>query len=189
MLLFILSSMSNDTFRFCITFVLCIYFRHHARHMYRQSRLHRRNNIRGITITESLVHVKLNPGLPWQEHIQQEDDCYDQHSGLKLKEETSEMLHLKYSFVWRWNLDTSESRSEIPVSFEMCYCRRMEITGTVHVGNEEVLQTVKERNILHTTKRRKANWIGHILRRNCLLKHITEEERGRDTSIKTRKKT
>ena len=23
-------------------------------------------------------------------------------------------------------------------------------------------------------KRRKANWIGHILRRNCLLKHVVE---------------
>jgi len=30
----------------------------------------------------------------------------------------------------------------------------------------------KERNFLHT--RRKANWTGHILRRNCLLKHVTE---------------
>jgi len=29
-------------------------------------------------------------------------------------------------------------------------------------------------NILHTIKERKANWIGHILRRNCLLKHVTE---------------
>jgi hypothetical protein len=28
--------------------------------------------------------------------------------------------------------------------------------------------------ILHTIKRRKANWIGHILCRNCLLKHVTE---------------
>jgi hypothetical protein len=28
----------------------------------------------------------------------------------------------------------------------------------------------EERNILHTMKGRKANWIGHILRRNCLLK-------------------
>jgi len=26
--------------------------------------------------------------------------------------------------------------------------------------------------MLHTVQRRKANWIGHILRRNCLLKHI-----------------
>jgi hypothetical protein len=35
--------------------------------------------------------------------------------------------------------------------------------------------TVKEeRNIVHTIKRIKANWIGHILRRNCLLKHVIE---------------
>jgi hypothetical protein len=43
------------------------------------------------------------------------------------------------------------------------------------VRNEEVLHRVKEdRNILHTIKRRKANWIGHIMRRNCLLKHVIE---------------
>ena len=29
----------------------------------------------------------------------------------------------------------------------------------------------EERNILHTV-RRMANWIGHILRRNCLPKHV-----------------
>jgi len=38
-----------------------------------------------------------------------------------------------------------------------------------------VLQRVKEeRNILQTIIRRKANSIGHILHRNCLLKHIIE---------------
>jgi hypothetical protein len=43
------------------------------------------------------------------------------------------------------------------------------------VRNEEVLHRVREeRNIVHTIKRRKANWIGHILRRNCLLKHVIE---------------
>jgi hypothetical protein len=26
--------------------------------------------------------------------------------------------------------------------------------------------------MLHTTKRKKADWIGDILRRNCLFKHI-----------------
>jgi hypothetical protein len=54
--------------------------------------------------------------------------------------------------------------------------RRMEkISWTDCVRNEEVLHRVKEeRNILHTIKRRKANWIGHILRRNCLLKHVIE---------------
>ena len=41
--------------------------------------------------------------------------------------------------------------------------------------NEEVLHRVKEeRKVLHTIKRREANWIGHILRRNCLLKQIIE---------------
>jgi hypothetical protein len=51
------------------------------------------------------------------------------------------------------------------------------ISWTDRVRNEEVLHRVKkERNILHTIKRRKANWIGHILRRNCLLKHVTEEK-------------
>ena len=57
------------------------------------------------------------------------------------------------------------------------------------VGNEEVLHRVKEdRNILHTIKRRKAIWIGHILRRNSLLKHITEGRRDRSDG-KTRKWT
>ena len=42
-------------------------------------------------------------------------------------------------------------------------------------SNKEVLHRVKEeRNILHTIKRRKANWTGHILRTNCLLKHAIE---------------
>jgi hypothetical protein len=36
----------------------------------------------------------------------------------------------------------------------------------------------EERNILHTISRRKANWIGHIMRRNCLLKHIIEGKIG-----------
>jgi hypothetical protein len=43
------------------------------------------------------------------------------------------------------------------------------------VRNEEVLHRVKEeRNILHAIKRMRANGIGHILRRNCLLKDIIE---------------
>jgi hypothetical protein len=42
--------------------------------------------------------------------------------------------------------------------------------------NEEVLHTVQEnRNTLHTIKRRKVNWIGHILCRNCVLRQIIEE--------------
>ena len=58
--------------------------------------------------------------------------------------------------------------------------------------NEKVLQRVNEdRKILHTMKRRKANWIGHTLRRNCLLQHVIEGKiEGKDRSDeKTRKKT
>ena len=53
-------------------------------------------------------------------------------------------------------------------SCEMWCWRRMEkVSWTDRVRSEEVLQIVREdRNILHTVKRRKANWIGHILLRN-----------------------
>jgi hypothetical protein len=58
-------------------------------------------------------------------------------------------------------------------SFEMWCWRRMEISWTDHVRNEEVLLRVSEqRNILHEIRKRKVNWIGHILRRNCLLKEV-----------------
>jgi len=49
------------------------------------------------------------------------------------------------------------------------------ISWTDHVRNEEVLLRVKEqRYILHEIRKRKANWIGHILRRNSLLQWIIE---------------
>jgi hypothetical protein len=57
----------------------------------------------------------------------------------------------------------------------MCWIRMDKISRTDRVNNEAVLHRVKEeRNILHAIRGRKANWIGHILRRNCLLSHITE---------------
>jgi hypothetical protein len=63
-------------------------------------------------------------------------------------------------------------------SFKMWCWRRMEkISWTDHVRNEDVLLRVKEqRNILHEILKRKANWIGHILRRNCLLQRVIEEK-------------
>ena len=57
-------------------------------------------------------------------------------------------------------------------SFEMWCGRRMEkISWTDHVRNERVKE---QRNILHEIRKRKANWIGHILRRNCLLQRVIE---------------
>ena len=68
---------------------------------------------------------------------------------------------------------TDQKRLE---SFEMWCWRRMEkISWTDHVRNEEVLLRVSEqRNILYEIRKRKANWIGHILRRNCLLQQVIE---------------
>jgi hypothetical protein len=61
-------------------------------------------------------------------------------------------------------------------SFEMWCWRRMEkLSWTDHVRNEDVLLRVKEqRNILHEIHKRKADWIVHILRRNCILQRVTE---------------
>jgi hypothetical protein len=47
----------------------------------------------------------------------------------------------------------------------------MEISWTDHVRNEEVKE---QRNILHELSKRKANWIRHILRRNCFLRQVVE---------------
>jgi hypothetical protein len=77
-------------------------------------------------------------------------------------------------------------------SFEMWCWRRMEkISWTDHVRIEEVLLRVKEqRNILHEIRKRKANWIGHILRRNCLLQRVIQGkiQGGNRSDRKTMKK-
>jgi hypothetical protein len=71
-------------------------------------------------------------------------------------------------------------------SFEIWCWRR-----TGRVRTEEVLQREKEeRNVLLTVKRRKANWIGHILHRDSLLKHFIEGKTRKNRSErKTRKRT
>jgi hypothetical protein len=58
------------------------------------------------------------------------------------------------------------------------------ISWTDRVKNDEVLQRVEEvRNILQTTKRRKANWIGYVLRRNCLLVQVIEGKAERRIEV------
>ena len=87
-----------------------------------------------------------------------------------------------YSYIWSmalcgagtWTLRTADQK--YLESFEMWCWRRMEkISWTDHVRNEEVLLRVNvQRNTLHEIRKRKANWIGHILRRNCLPKQVIE---------------
>jgi hypothetical protein len=73
-----------------------------------------------------------------------------------------------------WTLRTVDQKHL--ESFEVWRWRRTEkISWIDHVRNEEVLLRVKEqRNILHKISKRKPNWIGHILRRNCLLQRVIE---------------
>ena len=61
--------------------------------------------------------------------------------------------------------------------------RRMEkIKWSEKVTNEQVLDRIGEkRTLLNNILRRKANWIGHILRRNCFLDDAIE---GQMTEVK-----
>jgi hypothetical protein len=68
-----------------------------------------------------------------------------------------------------WTLQTVDEKHR--ECFELWCWRRIEkISWTDNTRNEEVLLRVKEyRNIVHGIRKRKDNWIGHILCRNCLL--------------------
>ena len=67
-----------------------------------------------------------------------------------------------------------------------CWTKLEKIGWTDHVRNEEVLWSVKEkRNALQSIKGRKANWIGHSLHRNYLLKHVIEVKIEGRIEVKT----
>jgi len=65
-----------------------------------------------------------------------------------------------------------------------CWRRIEKFCWTDRVRNEEVIPRFKEdRNILHTIKIRKAKWIGHILHKNYISKHvIKEKDRGNNVT-------
>ena len=113
--------------------------------------------------------------------------------GLELRKKLSKC------YIWRIALCGAETWTHRTVdqkhleSVEIWCWRRMEKSSwTDHVRNEELLLRVKEkRNILHEISKRKADWIGHILHRNCFLKLVIEGKiKGVGRSDrKTRKKT
>jgi len=116
--------------------------------------------------------VKLNPGLLWQElHPTRRWRFFAGTSDLELRKK------LAKCYIWSVALCGAETGALRAVdqkqleSFEMWCWRRMEkISCSDRVRNGEVLLRVNEqRNILHEIIKRKANWIGHILCRNCLL--------------------
>ena len=138
--------------------------------------------------------MKLNVGLLWLKlHSTRRGFFFTSKLDLELKKK------LVKCYIWSTALYGAETWMILSVdqkhleSFEMWCWRRMEkISWIDHVRNEEVLLTVKEkRNILHEISKRKANWIGHILCRNYLLRRVIEGKmKGGDRSDrKTRKKT
>jgi len=75
-----------------------------------------------------------------------------------------------------WTLRAVDQK-HLECSEKWCWRRMEKISWTKRGRNEEVLLRVKEqRNILHDISKRKANWIGHILRRNCLLQQVIERK-------------
>jgi predicted ATPase len=87
-------------------------------------------------------------------------------------------------------LDASESRSEIPGKFRNVLvvkdavdqmdrsCEKLRSINKSQGGQE---YSINNKN--------KANWIGHILRRNCLLKHVIGEKLERRMEGGKRMKT
>jgi hypothetical protein len=72
-------------------------------------------------------------------------------------------------------------------SFEMWYWRMEKISWTDRVRNEVLLRVKEQRNILYKISKRKANWIGHILRRNCLLHQVIGGKIKRGTEVTRRR--
>jgi hypothetical protein len=115
------------------------------------------------------VLVKLNPLLLWQKlHSTRRELFFTSTFDLKLRKK------IVKCYIWSITLFGAETWTLRAVdqkhleSFEMwCWTRMGKTSWTDRVRNEEVLLRVKEkRNILHEISKRKANWIGHIMRRN-----------------------
>jgi len=140
------------------------------------------------------VHVKLNPGLPWQKlHSARRTLFFTSKLDLNLRKK------LIKCYIWcmalygaeTWTLRAADQK--YLESFEISYWRRMEkISWTDHVRNEEVLLRVNgQRNILHEIRKRKTIWIGHILRKKLLSKtsYRRKDKGGDGSDKKLRKKT
>ena len=83
-------------------------------------------------------------------------------------------------YVWSIALYGSETwaqrkleRKYLENSEMLCWRRMEKIKWSEKVTNEQVLERIGEKRI-HSILCRKANWISHILRRNCLLHDAIE---------------
>jgi hypothetical protein len=85
-------------------------------------------------------------------------------------------LYLEHGFCEVLTIGVRKVDQKYLGSLEMHCWRRIE---KIIWNDRKVFQRVQEEmDITQTIKRRKAKWIGHILRRNSVLKHIPEGNRG-----------
>jgi len=120
------------------------------------------------------VHVILNPWLLRQKQNSTRWWLFPPATELTVKEETSEVINLEYSF---YNAETWTLRKVDQKYLESFWKHntgeKKVISWTDRV--RKVIQRVKEeRNILQTIKWSKTKWTGDILRWKCLPKYVTE---------------
>jgi hypothetical protein len=116
-----------------------------------------------------------------QNSLQQEDAVFLSHQeiglklGLNLRTRTVQgyIRSMAVYGLETWALQ-KVYRKYLGSSEMWCRRRREKISWTDSVRNEVLHRVNEDRNILHTVIRREANLIGHILRRNCLLKRVIE---------------
>ena len=95
--------------------------------------------------------------------LQQDEDSFQQQTGLQLKKETSNVLHLEHSLVWCCNLDTSESWSQILKEFQNVVMEKDEDQLDRSCENWKCITYSQGGKETPTYSNKKANWIGHIL--------------------------
>jgi hypothetical protein len=131
------------------------------------------NYLDSMITSDARFTREIRSRIAMESSVHQEPCCFRQQIRLKFKEDTNKVLQLEQSFVWRWNLDASERRSEIIGKFWNMVLENISGADRVRIG--KILQWVQEEmNNLHTVTRRKATWIGQILYRNWLIRHIIE---------------
>ena len=75
------------------------------------------NYVRSITTNDARCTQEVKSRIAMPNAFQQEEGSFHQQFGLKFKEETIRVPHLENCFVWCWNLNTSESTSQMPGKF------------------------------------------------------------------------
>ena len=87
------------------------------------------------------------------------------------------MQHLEHGFVWCWNLGRFGQQMRNTWKVSKCGAGegwRRSVGPIMWETKKCYLRVNEQRNILHKIRKQKANWIGHILRWNCLLKQVVE---------------